>query len=95
MEDKIDSKIPALRTPVRELFGHTGAVSGAEWIAGGEQIITASWDRLAILHDMETGTVLVQLAGKFQEYLLYNKQNFQLSISLHKLVVEHYFSIFF
>lgn len=67
MEDKIDSKIPALRTPVRELFGHTGAISGAEWIAGGEQIITASWDRLAILHDIETGSALVQLVGHDQE----------------------------
>ncbi|KAL3286820.1 hypothetical protein HHI36_001312 [Cryptolaemus montrouzieri] len=67
IEDRIDSKIPALRTPVRELFGHTGAVSAAEWISGAEQIITASWDRLAILHDVETGTSLVQLAGHDQE----------------------------
>ncbi|KAK9874097.1 hypothetical protein WA026_002451 [Henosepilachna vigintioctopunctata] len=67
VEDKLDSKIPALRTPVRELLGHTGAVSAAEWIAGAEHIITASWDRLAILHDVETCTSLVQLAGHDQE----------------------------
>lgn len=63
IDDKIDTKVPVLRTPVKELSGHTGAVSAADWIAGGDQIITASWDRLAILHDVETATAVVQLAG--------------------------------
>ncbi|ERL91341.1 hypothetical protein D910_08673, partial [Dendroctonus ponderosae] len=56
-----------LRTPVGELSGHSGAVAAAEWLAGAELAITASWDRLAILHDVETCTQLLTLAGHDQE----------------------------
>lgn len=54
----------SLRTPVGELYGHTGAISAAEWLSGAELAITASWDRLAILHDVETCTQLLTLSGK-------------------------------
>lgn len=70
--DEIDNKsdanrICSLRTPFLELSGHSGAVSAAEWLAGADQVITASWDRLAILHDVETGSILTTLAGHDQE----------------------------
>lgn len=65
MDEKIESnKIATLRTPFQELSGHSGAVSSAEWLAGAEQIITASWDRLAILHDVETGQIVTTLTGE-------------------------------
>ncbi|XP_008193980.1 WD repeat-containing protein 37 isoform X4 [Tribolium castaneum] len=67
LDDKIDSKISTLRTPFRELLGHSGAVSAAEWIVGADQVITASWDRSAILHDVETGSLLTTLSGHDQE----------------------------
>ncbi|KAL1501134.1 hypothetical protein ABEB36_006519 [Hypothenemus hampei] len=57
----------SLRTPVGELGGHLGAIAAAEWLAGAELAITASWDRLAILHDVETCTQLVSLSGHDQE----------------------------
>ncbi|XP_056638108.1 WD repeat-containing protein 37 isoform X1 [Diorhabda sublineata] len=61
------NKVSTLRTPFQELTGHTGAVSSAEWLAGADQIITASWDRLAILHDVETGSIVTTLTGHDQE----------------------------
>ncbi|XP_066156812.1 WD repeat-containing protein 37 [Euwallacea fornicatus] len=65
--DVITQRGAALRTPVGELNGHTGAIAAAEWLAGAELAITASWDRLAILHDVETCTQLLTLSGHDQE----------------------------
>lgn len=62
-EDRTDAKAAALRTPVCELGGHTNAVSAADWITGAEQVITAGWDRLAVLHDVETGLTITTLTG--------------------------------
>ncbi|KAJ8924039.1 hypothetical protein NQ315_006816 [Exocentrus adspersus] len=68
VDDKSDAnRVSSLRTPFLELSGHSAAVSAAEWLAGADQVITASWDRLAILHDVETGSVLTTLAGHDQE----------------------------
>lgn len=35
------------------------------FISGGEQVITASWDRLAMLRDVETGLTVTTLSGTF------------------------------
>ncbi|XP_057369866.1 WD repeat-containing protein 37-like isoform X1 [Daphnia carinata] len=56
-----------LRTPVCELVGHTNAVIAADWIAGGDQAVTASWDRTANIWDVTTGELLHQLVGHDQE----------------------------
>lgn len=32
-------------------------------ILGAEQVITAGWDRLAVLHDVETGSTITTLTG--------------------------------
>lgn len=58
---------PTLRTPIRELLGHTGVVIAADWLLGAEQIVTASWDRTANLYDAETGEIIHTLCGHDQE----------------------------
>lgn len=58
---------PTLRTPVCELLGHTNVVIAAEWLAGAEQLVTASWDRTANLYDAETGDIIHTLCGHDQE----------------------------
>lgn len=56
------------------------------YISGGEQVITASWDRLAMLRDVETGLTVTTLSGKF---LLPSK------INSSKPVLETILTIFF
>lgn len=56
-----------LRTPLRELTGHTSVVIAADWLPGGDQAITAAWDRTANLYDAHTGELLSQLIGHDQE----------------------------
>ncbi|KAK0182928.1 hypothetical protein PV327_001013 [Microctonus hyperodae] len=60
---------PTLRTPVRELLGHTGVIMAADWLSGGEQLVTASWDRTANLYDAETGEIIHTLCGHDQELI--------------------------
>ena len=57
---------PTLRTPVKEFMGHSGVVMAADWLPGGDQVITASWDRTANLYDAETGELLQSLSGKLR-----------------------------
>ncbi|KAG8036633.1 hypothetical protein G9C98_003955 [Cotesia typhae] len=59
--------LPTLRTPVRELLGHSGVVMAADWLPGADQLVTASWDRTANLYDTETGEVIHTLCGHDQE----------------------------
>nr|KAG5703761.1 hypothetical protein BaRGS_009559 [Batillaria attramentaria] len=56
-----------LRTPQLELTSHTDVLVAADWVAGGTQVITASWDRAATLHDAESGDVVNVLTGHDQE----------------------------
>ncbi|XP_043471479.1 WD repeat-containing protein 37 isoform X1 [Leptopilina heterotoma] len=58
---------PILRTPVRELVGHSGVVMASDWLPGAEQIVSASWDRTANLYDTETGDVIHTLCGHDRE----------------------------
>lgn len=58
---------PILRTPVKELLGHTGVVIAADWLYGADQIVTASWDRTANLYDAESGEIIHTLCGHDQE----------------------------
>lgn len=55
--------MPSLRTPVCEFTGHTGVIMAADWLPGGDQVITASWDRTASLYDVETRELLQSLSG--------------------------------
>lgn len=56
-----------LRTPLTELGGHSGVVVAADWLTGGDHVITASWDRTANLYDVETGDCLQILMGHDHE----------------------------
>ncbi|XP_076331335.1 WD repeat-containing protein 37-like isoform X2 [Tachypleus tridentatus] len=56
-----------IKTALVELHGHTGAVIAADWLAGGDHVITASWDRTANVFDAQTGDIINQLAGHDQE----------------------------
>ncbi|KAL1461415.1 hypothetical protein WDU94_013315 [Cyamophila willieti] len=64
---EIDESSITLRTPVKELLGHSNVVIAADWLSDGEQVITASWDRVANLFDVETGTILQSLTGHDEE----------------------------
>lgn len=64
---KVFEGSPSLRTPVKELTGHTGVVIAADWLPTGDQIITASWDRTASLYDLETGELVQSLSGHDSE----------------------------
>jgi len=52
-----------VRQPVLELLGHTGAVIAADWLVGGTQVVSASWDRMANVYDAETGALVNSLTG--------------------------------
>ncbi|UYV66714.1 WDR37 [Cordylochernes scorpioides] len=54
-----------VKTPLQELTGHTGVVIGADWIVGGDQVITGSWDRTANVYDVATGELITQLVGDY------------------------------
>lgn len=72
-EDVVDDvcdqiqEVSTLRTPTMELSGHIGVIVAADWMAEGSQVITASWDRSAILFDAETGEQIITLTGHDQE----------------------------
>lgn len=72
ISDGIDSSQEAalVKTPAVELNGHMCVVIAADWMAGGEQVITASWDRTAILYESETGEQVNTLTGKIFTYLV-------------------------
>ncbi|EFO25027.1 WD-repeat protein 37 [Loa loa] len=56
-----------VRQPLRRLTGHANAVMAVEWFSGGEQLITASWDRTANIYDAERGEILNILSGHDDE----------------------------
>lgn len=62
-----EESAPTLRTPIKELLGHTGVVVAADWLYGADQIVTASWDRTANLYDTESGEIIHTLCGHDQE----------------------------
>jgi len=49
------------------LAGHQGVVVSADWLAGGDQAVTASWDRTAALWDVSTQTMIQSMAGHDME----------------------------
>ncbi|XP_073997822.1 WD repeat-containing protein 37-like isoform X4 [Rhodnius prolixus] len=58
---------PSLRTPFAELIGHSGPVAAADWLPGGEHVVTASWDRTAAIYDVQTSELIHSLTGHDQE----------------------------
>ncbi|EDW54646.1 GM18704 [Drosophila sechellia] len=68
VEDR--DRVDTLRTPLCEFTGpggHLSVVVAADWLSSMDQIITGSWDRTAILWDVETGLPLQPLTGHDHE----------------------------
>ncbi|XP_025083918.1 WD repeat-containing protein 37-like isoform X2 [Pomacea canaliculata] len=61
------SDCQTVRNHLLELNAHSDVLIAADWLAGGAQVITASWDRSAALHDADTGDVINVLTGHDQE----------------------------
>ncbi|CAL1276014.1 unnamed protein product [Larinioides sclopetarius] len=66
-EGESSHNVSILKNAMIELQGHIGVVIAADWLAGGEQVITASWDRTANVYDVQTGELVTQLVGHDQE----------------------------
>lgn len=68
-EDDIDSasNVLVMKSPLTELTGHSSVVIASDWLSGGDQVITASWDRTANVYDVEKGELVIQLVGHDQE----------------------------
>lgn len=57
------SECPTLRLASATLRSHQGVVICADWLVGGKQAVTASWDRAANLYDVETSELVHSLTG--------------------------------
>ncbi|KAH7716959.1 WD-repeat protein 37 [Aphelenchoides avenae] len=66
-----------LRQPLLRFTGHTDVIVASEWLVGGEQLMTASWDRTANIYDAESGKILNVLSGHDQELTHCNAHNSQ------------------
>ncbi|XP_032205771.1 WD repeat-containing protein 37 isoform X3 [Mustela erminea] len=63
----VSSDCPTIRVPLTSLKSHQGVVIAADWLVGGKQAVTASWDRTANLFDVETAELVHALTGHDQE----------------------------
>nr|XP_031526757.1 WD repeat-containing protein 37 isoform X2 [Vicugna pacos] len=63
----VPSDCPTVRAPLTSLKSHQGVVIAADWLVGGKQAVTASWDRSANLYDVETSELVHSLTGHDQE----------------------------
>ncbi|XP_006025043.1 WD repeat-containing protein 37 [Alligator sinensis] len=61
------SDCPTIRAPLTSLKSHQGVVIAADWLVGGKQVVTASWDRTANLYEVETSELVHSLTGHDQE----------------------------
>ncbi|CAD5214686.1 unnamed protein product [Bursaphelenchus okinawaensis] len=66
-EERFGPASVVIRQPIRVFSGHSDVVVGAEFLQGGEQLITVSWDRTANIYDMENETVVNVLTGHDSE----------------------------
>lgn len=55
---------PTVRVATTTLRSHQGVVIAADWLVGGKQVVTASWDRAANLYDVETSELVHSLTGE-------------------------------
>jgi len=58
-----NSESVAQAQPMVVLNGHLGVVVSADWLSGGDQAVTASWDRTAALWDVSTQTMIQSMSG--------------------------------
>ncbi|XP_063466064.1 WD repeat-containing protein 37 isoform X4 [Symphalangus syndactylus] len=67
LDGDVSSDCPTIRVPLTSLKSHQGVVIAADWLVGGKQAVTASWDRTANLYDVETSELVHSLTGHDQE----------------------------
>ncbi|ELK06647.1 WD repeat-containing protein 37 [Pteropus alecto] len=67
VDGDVSSDCPTIRAPLTSLKSHQGVVMAADWLVGGKQAVTASWDRTANLYDVETAELVHSLTGHDQE----------------------------
>ncbi|XP_029423325.1 WD repeat-containing protein 37 isoform X5 [Nannospalax galili] len=67
IDGDVSSDCPTVRMPLTSLKSHQGVVIAADWLVGGKQAVTASWDRTANLYDVETSELVHSLTGHDQE----------------------------
>ncbi|XP_068199975.1 WD repeat-containing protein 37 isoform X2 [Antennarius striatus] len=60
-------EVPTVRFATATLKSHQGVVIAADWLVGGRQVVTASWDRAANLYEVETSELVHTLTGHDQE----------------------------
>lgn len=63
IDGDVSSDCPTVRVPLTSLKSHQGVVIAADWLVGGKQVVTASWDRTANLYDVETSELVHSLTG--------------------------------
>ncbi|TKR68477.1 hypothetical protein L596_024457 [Steinernema carpocapsae] len=61
------SFLQTVRNPLIRLTGHSGVVIAVDWLPGGDQLATASWDRTSHIYDAERGEIVAYLTGHDQE----------------------------
>ncbi|XP_043960698.1 WD repeat-containing protein 37 isoform X2 [Gambusia affinis] len=61
------TEVPTVRVATATLKSHQGVVIAADWLVGGRQVVTASWDRAANLYEVETSELVHTLTGHDQE----------------------------
>uniref|UniRef100_A0A3Q3R2P1 WD repeat-containing protein 37 n=1 Tax=Monopterus albus TaxID=43700 RepID=A0A3Q3R2P1_MONAL len=60
-------EVPTIRVATATLKSHQGVVIAGDWLVGGRQVVTASWDRAANLYEVETSELVHTLTGHDQE----------------------------
>ncbi|CAF98781.1 unnamed protein product, partial [Tetraodon nigroviridis] len=60
-------EVQTVRVATTTLKSHQGVVIAADWLVGGRQVVTASWDRAANLYEVETSELVHTLTGHDQE----------------------------
>lgn len=58
-------EVPTVRGATAILKSHQGVVIAADWLVGGRQVVTASWDRAANLYEVETSELVHTLTGMY------------------------------
>lgn len=57
------TEVPTVRVATATMKSHQGVVIAADWLVGGRQVVTASWDRAANLYEVETSELVHTLTG--------------------------------
>ena len=66
MDGEGPCEVPTVRVATATLKSHQGVVIAADWLVGGRQVVTASWDRAANLYEVETSELVHTLTGRQQ-----------------------------